>query len=76
MRHNKLKAFGIFAEKELKNHTAELEERFQARDWVSNDLLQEDYQEHQEIAYCREGFIVTQIAFVYPLNTRLINQCS
>lgn len=50
---NEVKAFKEFAEKELKNHLAELNTRYQNEPLSSKELRQQAYKEHQKI-YTRE----------------------
>ena len=44
-----IETFRDFAEKELNNHTGELETRYQNRELASNNLLQEAYKAHRKI---------------------------
>jgi hypothetical protein len=44
-----VEAFKQFAEKELKNHLAELNTRYQNEPPASNELKQQAYKEHQKI---------------------------
>lgn len=46
---NEVTAFKQFAEKELKNHIAELNTRYQNEPLASDELKQEAYKEHQKI---------------------------
>ena len=44
-----IEIFRHFAEDELKNHTEELNTRYQNRELASNDLKQQSLKEHQQI---------------------------